>query len=96
MEIRFVGERRPLRCTYKDTVLAAAQWRGAAAIRDNYRADILGDTISTAQDFTTIDVPGAGATLAVGINNNGLIVGAYYPASGEYGFSGQRRRFFIH
>ena len=36
--------------------------------------------------FTTIDVPGAVATAAIGINAQGDIVGEYSDAGGTHGF----------
>src|SRR5262249_8648735 len=37
--------------------------------------------------YTTLDVPGASLTVAEGINNAGVIVGAYFDAKGnEHGF----------
>ena len=37
--------------------------------------------------YTTLNVPGASATSAYGINNAGTIVGFYGDASGEHGYS---------
>jgi uncharacterized membrane protein len=43
-------------------------------------------------DYETIDVPGAAATLATGINNRGQIVGSYIDAAGNYhGFRRSRK-----
>ena len=42
--------------------------------------------------FTTIDIPGASATAAVGINARGDIVGAYADAKGTHGFLLSRDR----
>jgi uncharacterized membrane protein len=43
-------------------------------------------------DFKTIDVPGAAATLLLGINNRGQMVGSYIDAAGGYhGFLRDRR-----
>ena len=39
-----------------------------------------------AQTFTTIDVPGAMATSAAGINSAGDIVGSYYDGNTDHGF----------
>jgi uncharacterized membrane protein len=36
--------------------------------------------------FTTIDVPGATSTSAIGINDSGQIVGGFYDATGNHGF----------
>jgi probable HAF family extracellular repeat protein len=47
-------------------------------------------TLVAAQDdsytFTTIDVPGAGYTVASGINADGQIVGWFTDATGTHGF----------
>jgi probable HAF family extracellular repeat protein len=51
---------------------------------------VLLSTLVAAQDasytFTPIDVPGASATLAYGINNKGQIVGNYVQAGQYHGF----------
>src|SRR5215813_8945190 len=39
-----------------------------------------------AASFTTIDVPGAGFTIAIDINFNGQIVGRYNDATGTHGY----------
>jgi probable HAF family extracellular repeat protein len=52
---------------------------------------VLLGTLVAAQDasytFTPIDVPGASATLAYGVNNKGQIVG-YYSLPGQYAWHG--------
>ena len=39
-----------------------------------------------AYSFTSLDVPGATAAIAYGINDAGSVVGSYYDATGWYGF----------
>ncbi|HEX9129846.1 MAG TPA: hypothetical protein VF850_11860 [Gemmatimonadaceae bacterium] len=45
-----------------------------------------GSSSETTFDFTTIDVPGASTTLALDINNEGVIVGRYVVAGKTHGF----------
>jgi len=40
-----------------------------------------------AYSFTSLDVPGATATEAYGINDAGSVVGSYYDATGWYSFT---------
>jgi len=43
--------------------------------------------------YTTLDVPGAIYTLAQGINNQGVVAGAYLDASGNHGFISSKGKF---
>ncbi|HEY6844283.1 MAG TPA: hypothetical protein VI391_08955, partial [Thermoanaerobaculia bacterium] len=42
--------------------------------------------VASTFSFTPINVPGAGTTVASGINNQGQIVGAFVSATGNHGF----------